>query len=97
MLILQAKSVDIDNQTVTATDGVRQMYVYIPKRNPIRVPQPGEWFEAENIGRRLVVKTSITSDGSRATPGAFNLSAAALNVTVNGDPVFFLSGPGYAF
>ena len=97
MLLLQARKIDIDNQTIQATDGVRQMFVYIPKRNPIMVPQEGGFFEAENIGKRLVVKNCITSEGAARIPGAFTLEASKLNVTVDGSPLFWITEPGYVF
>ena len=97
MLILKAAEVNIDNQTITGTDGVRQMHVYIPKRTPLRVPQVGEWFEAEDVGRALILKGVINNAGIQQKPGAFNLDCKTIEIEVDGARAFIPTSPGWAF
>ena len=97
MLILKCAEINIEEQTITGTDGVRQMHVYIPKRTPLRVPEAGEWFEAEDVRQHLVLKGVISSSGITQKPGAFNLECKSLEIEVDGSRAFIPSCPGWAF
>ena len=97
MLILKAAEVNVENQTIEGTDGVRQMHVYIPKRTPLRVPQIGEWFECENISQKLILKGVINSSGIQQKPGAWNLECKTIEINVNGRNAWVPLSPGWSF
>lgn len=97
MLLLQAKQINIDKQSIVATDGDRDFYVFIPKTTPMRVPQEGEFLIAENKGRQLVLEGVAESEGAIKTPGAWNLSCRSLDIRVGGQGAWIPLRPGWSF
>lgn len=97
MLILQAKKINMEKQTLTATDGRKEFHVFIPRSTPQRTPEAGEFVIVGKAGKQFILEGVVEAGGGIQKPGAWNLYCKSLNIQVDGREAWIPSSPGWAF